>query len=47
MHDTRQRTFTIITTTPNVLLEPIHDRMPAIVPAKRVDDWLLQGQPAA
>ena len=41
--DAWQRTFTIITTTPNALLEPIHDRMPVIIPADRVDDWLFEG----
>jgi len=35
-----QRTFTIITTEPNALLEPIHNRMPVILPADRVDEWL-------
>ncbi|MSQ29907.1 MAG: hypothetical protein EXR68_05405 [Dehalococcoidia bacterium] len=46
--DTWQRTFTIITTSPNGLIEPIHDRMPVIVPAEHFDDWLLQGnEPAA
>lgn len=33
-------TFTIITTTPNKLLEPIHNRMPAIIPAESEKDWL-------
>lgn len=35
-----QRTFTIVTTPSNGLVAPIHDRMPAILPAGRVDDWL-------
>jgi putative SOS response-associated peptidase YedK len=41
--DTWQRTFTIITTTPNALLEPIDDRMPVIIPDDRLDEWLFQG----
>ena len=41
----RQRTtavesFTIITTTPNDLMKPIHDRMPVILPAESWDTWL-------
>jgi putative SOS response-associated peptidase YedK len=32
--------FTIITTTPNALLAPIHDRMPAILPSHSFDAWL-------
>jgi len=38
-----QRTFTIITTEPNDLVRPIHDRMPVVLPADRLDDWLFQG----
>jgi putative SOS response-associated peptidase YedK len=34
------RTCTIITTEPNDLLCPIHDRMPVIVPADRQDFWI-------
>lgn len=33
-------TFTIITTGPNELLEPIHNRMPAILAEKDYDRWL-------
>ncbi len=33
-------TFTIITTDPNELVEPLHDRMPVIVPEKDYDRWL-------
>lgn len=42
--DERERTFTIITTTPNSLLEPIHDRMPVILEDDAVDDWLYVRQ---
>ena len=45
--DTWQRTFTIITTTPNDLLAPIHDRMPAIIPSEHADEWLFQGNDSA
>jgi putative SOS response-associated peptidase YedK len=38
--DNWQRTFTIITTTPNRLVEPIHDRMPVILAGEAVDYWL-------
>jgi putative SOS response-associated peptidase YedK len=34
------RTFTIITTTANATLEPIHDRMPVILPASAWATWL-------
>lgn len=34
------RTFTIITTKANSTLEPIHDRMPAILPASAWNAWL-------
>lgn len=34
------RTFTIITTPPNALLKPIHDRMPAIIQRKHYETWL-------
>jgi len=32
--------FTILTTRPNKLISVIHDRMPVIIPAARLDDWL-------
>ena len=41
--DDWQRTFTIITTEPNALVTPIHDRMPVILPDDLLDDWLFQG----
>ena len=34
------RTFSIITTSANATLEPIHDRMPVILPASAWDAWL-------
>jgi putative SOS response-associated peptidase YedK len=39
-------TYTIITTDPNELMEPIHSRMPAIVPVKDYERWLAVGDPA-
>ena len=42
-----ERTFTIITTGANSLLEPIHDRMPVILEAADVDDWLYARQSPA
>ena len=30
----------MLTTRPNKLIAAVHDRMPVIVPAARVDDWL-------
>ncbi len=38
--DAYQRTFTILTTTANEIVEPVHDRMPVILPPERLDDWL-------
>ena len=35
---------TIITTTPNELMEPIHNRMPAILSAEAYDVWLAPGE---
>lgn len=34
------RSCTIITTTPNKLVEDVHDRMPVILPRDAVDTWL-------
>jgi len=42
-----QRTFTIITTDANKLMEPVHDRMPVILADEAVDAWLLPKQKAA
>jgi putative SOS response-associated peptidase YedK len=42
-----RKTFTIITTTPNELVEPIHDRMPVIIDPEHIDQWLGGAEPAA
>jgi putative SOS response-associated peptidase YedK len=39
------RTFTIITTSANATLEPIHDRMPVILPASAWAAWLAPAPP--
>jgi putative SOS response-associated peptidase YedK len=38
------RSFTIITTGPNQLLEDIHDRMPVILPPESYSEWLKEGE---
>jgi putative SOS response-associated peptidase YedK len=38
-------TFTVITTDPNEVLQPLHDRMPVIIPEKHYDRWLQLGDP--
>ncbi|MEO7664224.1 MAG: SOS response-associated peptidase [Candidatus Limnocylindrales bacterium] len=35
-----RRTFTIVTTTPNDLMRPIHNRMPVVLPPEAWDRWL-------
>ncbi len=40
-------TFTILTTDPNQLMEPIHNRMPVILEPKDYDRWLEPGDPAS
>jgi putative SOS response-associated peptidase YedK len=40
-------TFTILTTGPNEAVAAIHDRMPVILPADRVQDWLTAPPAAA
>ena len=35
-----RRTFTIVTTGPNELMRPIHDRMPVVVPSESWERWL-------
>jgi putative SOS response-associated peptidase YedK len=42
--DEKERTFTIITTTPNSLIEPVHNRMPVILEDGAIDDWLYVRQ---
>jgi putative SOS response-associated peptidase YedK len=39
-------TFTILTTDPNELMEPIHNRMPVIVEPQNYKRWLDGGNPA-
>ena len=39
-------TFTILTTDPNELMEPIHNRMPVILEPQDYDRWLEPGDPA-
>jgi putative SOS response-associated peptidase YedK len=43
----KERTFTIITTTPNSLIEPIHNRMAVILEDEIIDDWLYVRQSSA
>jgi putative SOS response-associated peptidase YedK len=38
------RTCTILTTSANALMEPIHDRMPVILPPEAFDLWLAVGE---
>ncbi len=42
--DQWQRTFTIITTEPNDVTRPVHDRMPVILDEAVVDTWLDRKQ---
>lgn len=43
-HDSQElRCVTILTTEPNDLMQPIHDRMPVVLPAGREQDWLTAG----
>jgi putative SOS response-associated peptidase YedK len=39
-------TFTILTTSGNELMRPIHDRMPVILEPRDYDRWLDAGDPA-
>jgi putative SOS response-associated peptidase YedK len=34
--------FVVITTAPNALVAPVHDRMPAILPPRCIADWLAR-----
>jgi putative SOS response-associated peptidase YedK len=38
-------TFTVITTDPNEVVQPMHDRMPVIIPERDYDRWLQPGDP--
>jgi putative SOS response-associated peptidase YedK len=40
------QTYTVITTDPNELLEPIHNRMPVIVARKDYERWMASADPA-
>ena len=40
------RTYTILTTDPNELTEPIHNRMPVIIPPKDYERWMASTDPA-
>jgi putative SOS response-associated peptidase YedK len=39
------RTVTLITTEPNAVTQPVHDRMPVILPPDRQDAWLSKETP--
>ena len=43
--DQVRRTFTIITTTPNDLMRPIHNRMPVVLAPEAWDQWLDTTRP--
>ena len=45
--DEWERTFTILTTTPNATIEPVHDRMPVILEDGAIEDWLYVRQTPA
>jgi putative SOS response-associated peptidase YedK len=38
-------TFTVITTDPNDVVQPLDDRMPVIIPERDYDRWLQPGDP--
>jgi putative SOS response-associated peptidase YedK len=40
------RTYTVLTTDPNELIEPIHNRMPLIIPPKDYERWMAPTDPA-
>ena len=40
-----QRTFTIVTTRANGLVEPVHGRMPVLIARDEIDDWIGPGVP--
>jgi putative SOS response-associated peptidase YedK len=39
-------TFTILTTVPNEIMQPVHNRMPVILEPRDYDRWLVPGDPA-
>ncbi|MGO9775819.1 MAG: SOS response-associated peptidase [Terracidiphilus sp.] len=39
-------TFAILTTSPNEIMQPIHNRMPVILEPRDYDHWLVPGDPA-
>lgn len=39
-------TYTVITTDPNELMEPLHNRMPVILQRRDYDRWLVPGDPS-
>jgi putative SOS response-associated peptidase YedK len=43
---TEHESFTIVTTDPNELMQPLHDRMPVIVKPSDYGRWLDPGNPA-
>ncbi len=43
--DNETKTFTIITTEPNALMEPIHNRMPVILSRTEEHEWLSDSDP--
>ena len=40
------RTYAILTTDPNELMRPIHNRMPVIIPPKEYERWMAPADPA-
>jgi putative SOS response-associated peptidase YedK len=44
--DQRLETYTIVTTDPNELVEPIHNRMPVILAPRDYERWLAPADPA-
>lgn len=45
--ETPLETFTILTTSPNQLVQPLHDRMPVILPPNHYDRWLGLAEPTS
>lgn len=39
--------FAVLTTAPNALVAPVHDRMPALLPVAALDEWLDAATPPA